>query len=537
LNFKRTPMKTKNYLIIIILTIGLPVYGQNFILKPTDFKCYIDKFNEKDNELYKQYIPNDSAWKFLESNIPFLDCPDKSIELTYYFRWWTYRKHIKNTPDGYIITEFLPQVYWSGKYNSVNCAASHHFYEGRWLKDNKILADYANFWLKKGGDVRSYSFWVADALWAYYQVKNDSALVTGLLPDLVENYQKWETGRMFQNMFIGKNADGLFSTVDDRDAMEMSIGKNGKRPTINSYMYGDAQAISRIAHIAGNNQLELLYAAKADTLKKLVLKNLWDKKANFFKTLPYNKKELVSVREILGYTPWYFNLPNPNSGYEKAWEFVKSDKHFYAPYGLTTAERNNTKFEISYEGHECKWNGPSWPYSTSVTLTAMANVLNNYTQKSINTDDYLNQIKIFANAHRRIDENGNILPWIDEDLNPFTGDWISRTMLKQLGWQQEKGGEERGKDYNHSTFCDLIISGLIGVRPQTDETVIINPLVPIGVWDWFCLDNVYYHGKVLTIVYDKYGNKYNKGKGLMCFVDGELKVQATSLQKIVVSIQ
>jgi hypothetical protein len=25
-----------------------------------------------------------------------------------------------------------------------------------------------------------------------------------------------------------------------------------------------------------------------------------------------------------------------------------------------------------------------------------------------------------------------------------------------------KGGEERGKDYNHSTFVDLVINGLLG---------------------------------------------------------------------------
>ena len=24
---------------------------------------------------------------------------------------------------------------------------------------------------------------------------------------------------------------------------------------------------------------------------------------------------------------------------------------------------------------------------------------------------------------------------------------------------------ERGKDYNHSTFCDLVTCGLVGVRP------------------------------------------------------------------------
>lgn len=48
----------------------------------------------------------------------------------------------------------------------------------------------------------------------------------------------------------------------------------------------------------------------------------------------------------------------------------------------------------------------------------------------------------------------------DENLNPFTGDWIARTRLIQRG----KKIPERGQDYNHSTFCDLVISGLVGLR-------------------------------------------------------------------------
>ena len=30
-------------------------------------------------------------------------------------------------------------------------------------------------------------------------------------------------------------------------------------------------------------------------------------------------------------------------------------------------------------------------------------------------------------------EDGRMVPWIDENINPFTGDWISRTRLK--GWE------------------------------------------------------------------------------------------------------
>ena len=198
---------------------------------------YVATFNKHDDELYANTFPNAKALAFLRANIPLFDCPDEDIRRTYYFRFWTFRKHIKQTPDGWVVTEFLPQVNWSGKYNTINCPAGHHFYEGRWLADPKYLDDYAVFWFRKGGRVRAYSFWAADAIWAMYLVHKDKALTVDLLDDLVKNYQAWERSRL-----VG---DGLFWQIDDRDGMEVSIGKSGKRATINSYMYGDARAIAR----------------------------------------------------------------------------------------------------------------------------------------------------------------------------------------------------------------------------------------------------------------------------------------------------
>ena len=83
---------------------------------------------------------------------------------------------------------------------------------------------------------------------------------------------------------------------------------------------------------------------------------------------------LVDVREQHGFTPWYFNLPDAGEGYETAWKQLMDPKGFYAPFGPTTAEQRHPDFKISYEGHECQWNGPSWPLSTAVTLTALANL-------------------------------------------------------------------------------------------------------------------------------------------------------------------
>ena len=497
------------------------------VLSTDSLKKYVEQFNADDEELYSN-IPNAKAFEFLAPNIPLLDCPDKDIERTYYFRWWTYRKHVKKTTDGFVITEFLPKVPWSGKHNTISCPAGHHIYEGRWLRDPKYMDEYSVFWLRKGGHLRSYSFWIADALYARNLVRPDKKLVTDLLDDLIENYKQWEKSRR------GKRI--MFFQIDDRDGMEVSIGGSGFRATINSYMYGDAAAISKIAALAGRKDVETEYQAKAGEIKRLVQTKLWDKDAQFFKVLPEGKnKKLADVRELHGYTPWYFNLPDSGKGYEAAWKQLMDPKGFYAPYGPTTAEQRHRRFAVAYKGHECQWNGPSWPMATAITLTGLANVLNNYDQDTIDKKAYFKTLKIYTKSHTLKRADGKVVPWIDENLNPRTGDWISRTRLKSWKngtWSKGKGGKERGKDYNHSSYNDLIITGLVGLRPRSDNVVEVHPLLPAGKWDYFCLDNVRYHGKDITIIWDKTGKRYNKGKGLRVLADGKPIARSDTLKRI-----
>ena len=484
------------------------------VLKADDFRHFVEAFNQNDNELYAQHIPNAAAWEFLQANMPLLDCPDQTLEEIYYFRWWTFRKAIQQTPDGFIITEFLPKVGWAGKYNSINCAAGHHLYEGRWLRETKHLDDYARFWFRGGGAPRRYSFWAADAVWARCCVTGDKAFAVDLLPDLIRNYTAWEQEH--------READGLYWQSDDRDGMEVSLGGSGCRATINSYQFGDALAIARLAELAGKPDVAHEFRDKAAAIKALVQDRLWDKEAEFFKVLPRgDNRKLVDVREEHGYTPWYFHLPDPP--FAVAWKQVMDPQGFFAPFGPTTAEQRHPKYQISYAGHECQWNGPSWPYATAVTLTALANLLNGPPQQVIGAKDYFELLKIYTKSHRLKLDDGKVVPWIDENLNPATGDWISRTRLqtwKNGTWDAGKGGVERGKDYNHSTFCDLVISGLIGLRPRADDTVEVNPLVPPD-WEWFCLDRVAYHGHLLTVLWDKTGQHYGQGKGLRVLADGK----------------
>ena len=120
-------------------------------------------------------------------------------------------------------------------------------------------------------------------------------------------------------------------------------------------------------------------------------------------------------------------------------------------------------------------------------------------------------------------------------MNPYTGDWISRTRLESWEngtWSDSKGGRERGKDYNHSTYCDLLISGLVGIRPQSESALVIHPLIPAHAWDWFCLDGVSYQGHVLTVLYDRTGTRYQQGQGFIILVDGKVKWHSKDMQEV-----
>lgn len=475
-------------------------------------RTYIDVFNKTDDELYVQKISNAEAADFLAEQIPLIDCPDRQIEEIYYFRWWTYRKHIKQTERGHIITEFLPNVPWSGPHNSIVCPACFHIREGRWLKDeNGWIKEYIRFWLNGHGNVMDYSSWLPHAVLEYCTAKQDWEFAVACLPQLVTFFEQRER-RHLRNC-------GLYWSNDDRDGMEYSISGPGLRPTLNSYACADARAIAAIAKLAGNTATQARFTQKAEDLHNAMEKYLWD--GSFYKTIPLaEQQDLVftsrpdvstdhDARELVGLIPWYFDLPP--AGKESAFTALLDSQGFSAPFGLTTAEQRHPRFMEVHE-HECLWNGPVWPFATSQTLVAVANLLHNYPQAGLTKADYVAMLHRYAESQHLTNDAGITVPWIDEDLHPYTGNWIARDTLKAWGWKPELGGYERGKDYNHSLFCDLVLSGLFGIE-ATDSGFTANPLIP-DTWDYFRVENLWLKGQRYRITYDKDGSHYRCHCGL-----------------------
>jgi hypothetical protein len=511
------------------------------LLRPADYHHYIQTF-EADEQLATGKVyngepstpgqPTEAAWPWMTREIPWFDSSDKSFEEMYYFRWYAFKKHILHTPSGYLITEWLDRPEMTDR-GTLSDAAPFHLNEARWLHDRSIAEDYARYWYLPTSKPRNYSEPLTTAVRDVTLATGDPTLTASLLPEFVRVYHDWESTQQDPN--------GLFWSIDTRDAMEKSISGDGYRPTLNSYMVSDARAIAATALLANNHTLADEFAAKADRLNNLIETKLWNPHDQFYEVVspakdsgiraqkrfidPGTVLQFSGVRELIGYNPWAYASPAP--AHAIAWHQLFDPQGFDGKFGATTAERRSPRFRFE-SSDQCTWNGPAWPFAMTQTLTALANYLNTPGPHDIDSAAYDNLFSRYVLAqHITVDTAGKPLPhpidWIDEDYDADTDDWIAKGMLlaknKQVG---------RGNYYNHSGFADLLITGLIGLRPRADNHIVIHPLAPAS-WTYFAIDALPYHGHLLTIAFDRTGNHYHLGRGLWLAVDGHTIAHRSTL--------
>jgi hypothetical protein len=490
------------------------------VLHPDDYRHYVNQFAADEREATGQQ-PADE-WPWIAATVPLFDSSNKQFEEMYYFRWYSFEKHVEETPDyGYLITEWLhrPDLPQNGVLPD---AAPFHLGEARWLRNRKIAEDYARYWGRPEANPRAYSFPFAWSVQLVMEATGDPKLGIDLLPALEANYKAWEDTHLDKSV-------GLFWQIDTRDAMEKSIGGDGYRTPLNSYMLADARAIADFARATEQSAISAEYDIKAGTLEHLIETKLWNPKDQFYEDLspaadsgirkekrfkdPGTQLQFAGVRELIGYIPWQFYAPTPS--HDLAWQQFFDPHGFAGKYGPTTAERRSPRFRFASDD-QCTWNGPSWPYATTQTLLALANLLNGPVQSYIGKQQYY---ELFANyvlsQHIKL-PSGRMIDWIDEDLDADTNEWIAKDML--IAKKRQVG---RGNYYNHSGFADPLITGLIGLRPRADAKIEIHPLLPTGTWTYFAVDGLPYHGHLLAVVYDETGKQYRLGRGLMLFVDGK----------------
>ncbi|TWT36732.1 Beta-L-arabinobiosidase precursor [Posidoniimonas corsicana] len=494
---------------------------------------------DKQQQLQQQTFWDNQDWRWYSKNIPFFECSEADITTTYYYRWELLTKHLTyGSPNsGYSFTEFIDRPFWSGAYGAISCPAGHQLYEARWLRSPRIANDYSRYWHRTpGAQPRNYSTWLADSAWAVHRVHPDPAFVTDLLADLVQNFERWEQRHFVEEVGLfwqTGHDDGMEFNINSRQTQDILRGAPSYRPSFNAYMWADAVAIARIATLAGQPAVAARFEGKAAAIKQRMIELLWDDNRRFFfpvfrddeerdghtvraMTKTYESGRFAGDphgRELIGYVPWQFNMIDANSRFDVAWKKLMDRDGFYADYGPSTVERNDPMFLLKKSC--CWWSGQSWPFATSQTLKALANALQ-AGELDLSREDYVDLLQIFARSHRK---NGR--PYLAEALHPDTGSFEGHDAYNH------------SEHYLHSSFCDLVITGLAGLRPRDDDALEVRPLA-LEEWDYFALDDAPYRGHLISIVWDKTGDRYGLGPGLRVLVDGRQVGAADGLEGLVI---
>ena len=414
---------------------------------------------------------------------------------------------------------------------------------------------------------RRYTWWPSRAAIERFRLDGRLEVLRHLYPHLKAEYSRW--------IAWSKSAqhDCLWQACHD-DGEENSIGLDGCRPSINAAMAGEAAALATMASLLGEERSTIEEYRSDETRWRRALHSLWDETLQFFVTRTYpppesrqeairkrrtkvgklysppgpcppkwKNGERVNVRELMGLSwPFYHQQASPE--HAVAWRQIKLEDGFAAKWGLRTAERRHTCYNFT-TWCQTSWNGPVWPFESAKTATALINSLHDSTmrialkeQAQVGPSDFFRLLNTYAMMHTkgtaRAHPQGE--PFIGESFHPDDGYWYTRELM----FQRKMGDKKRGDHYLHSSYIDLVLSGLVGLHVVLNDSakarLVVEPLFVSGEQlTWFAASNVRVRGHDVDVAFDADGTRYGK-TGLAVWIDEELAAHSAELRRLEVGI-
>jgi hypothetical protein len=213
-----------------------------------------------------------------------------------------------------------------------SCAEGFHIAEATWLRDPALADDALLFWLEQAGDaLYGYSEWIGWSAVRRHELIGNLTFGHRLLDGMVAAFRgngAAYRGNIAKYLHNGTGHQCWFQK-DSNDAMEFSISGDGCRPTINAIMFGEADAIVRLAQSLGNNTIVAEFTLWRQMSQRATLK-LWNSAIDSFAvrslslepgapldnpqfvqnsvqcdlSLVREPNKLVGVRELLAFVPW-----------------------------------------------------------------------------------------------------------------------------------------------------------------------------------------------------------------------------------------
>lgn len=488
---------------------------------------------------------------------PHFECSDDILNTVWDYRWFILRHCMSNPRYGNLshVTEYEGRSHKVSKLpfdrngweftKLIPLSTPLHVTELRWHHDAETAHDIARGFFStadENGIARwsyvheygtSYSNFMVWAVYRMYLLDGDLAFVREMLPAMKRfvdghikvygnerdrlqiEYNHDRTGKEYQPSYwyFHRDEDGSYP----KNPWDMSRYTPLKRVDRSVYHLLNVMGVSRLCALCGEEEAAAQYGKIAEELRKDILEKMWDPTTGFFYDLHYQTDEKAMVKNIVGVYPYWAEITDETQ--LRGMNYLFDPEHFAvgSAFASVSKECGAYRPEGGWLGtfikgrNGCVWCGPSWPYTTCITLDAIAR--QSKAHNHCFDDEFKTYLRQYCFEHFR--DNDPHKPYLVEHYNAETGEHLSDDV-----------------DYNHSYFAELVISHLCGIEVKEDR-IVIDP-VDIGLRYWK-LDNITVRGHQLRLIYSKGKARPEKGlpAGLHIFVDDREVFAADGLAKTI----
>ncbi len=532
------------------------------VLRPPTYRNWIIHPEDQDShDLLAAQVAAYQAW--FDRNLPHFDCSDPWIRKMYDHRAYVLRKNMLDPKLGRMQWPTQAEGRWRSSWypNVISYGAGHQVREARWLRDPKYWQGHLRTWAEnekadgvypshvtpKGPAGGQYTDWITSTSWDGHLVHPDREFLGQLVEKLAANVRGWQKvydpdgdGLLMvdSHWWTGMEYQPSFFAFSDyktsKDFYQPARPVNLERVDLTAYNYGNATAVARIYRLLGRPEQAREFDELAAKIAAAVASKMWrpENDRRFFYSLRADDDAIADVKEVIGVYPFYFGMLPWGKGYESAWASILDPEQFWTAWPVASASKKCPAYsQVNWPGDgramPCMWNGPTWPHANALVMTAMARTIRATRDQGVKDSPLKKEhlwalFTSFTRAQYRDQDLGR--PWTGEFYNGDNGRW--------------KTAE---RDYNHSTWLDILIPELIGVVPRDDDTLEIDPLLPEHALTHFVLDGLHYHGHDITIAWDDPApgspDRLADGrKGLDVYVDGRLAASSPGLSRLTVAL-
>ncbi|HZG85884.1 MGH1-like glycoside hydrolase domain-containing protein [Paenibacillus sp.] len=498
-------------------------------------------------QVFAEYRTAYGAWF---EKAPVFRSSDPLLDRTWAYRWFLLRHNLADPRYGLL----QHPLFYEGRSHKksktpfgkggwefsklINLSVPLHITDARWYHEPTVSEGALNN-MKEGAvddglfvcltvDQKMHSFanFVCWAAYQLYLVHRNAETMRRLLPSLKKQVWLWKSihGNERDELMIeyrhtrtGKEYQPSYWYFHNypKNPKDPETYTHLKRVDRTVYHYLNALGVARLCEELGDPEAAV-FRGIAERIKQDVLGKMWDAETSFFYDLHHQTDEKAFVKNIVGFYPAWAQMLDER--YDGLIHHLFDEKEFRTkcPFPSVSADCPAYAKEGGWMGHfvkgrnGCVWDGPTWPYTNSIALDALA-------KESKRRDHrfdrqfayYLREYSFLHFFHRDLNQPGLV-----EHYNSETGEPLS---------------DEH--EYNHSFYIDLVVSHVAGLSVESDRLV-LDP-VDAGL-DYFCLDRVKAAGLQIRITYRKPGVREDSGieEGYRLFVDGELVYSSAALSRV-----